>query len=632
MPVKVRCTSCDKVLTVPDAARGKAVKCPQCDTRIAVPTGDSQITKPAGDKVKKKPVAAKSSKPADSEDALASLDLRRAEDTNARICPKCGFDMQDQDEEETECPKCGFDVEAGGMGVKARKRAMKGPDPSDFYPGLAKNAFKFVLKNQGLVWRTNLYTFVCLLISLGCAFMYLWISAWPPRAFFGLCFFVAFLVIPGWLWYLDTEVIKLTLERKDKFKKLNFDFFLASSKGVMAVGWAVIGAGPILIIPGGIGYYMVQNGQPPWMLGVFLGIGMIPVIWMMPVVMAHMTMPISAPGWMIWKVMQFSFRCVGGCTVWMLWLFLSCLPLIGGAAVIGAVWGNDLTAIVQTMESNADLSRRILAAERAPKGKNAPQPVDPASLGKPVDVNFTPLIGPGIILALMCLPLGWAAMFNMRTNGQFTYYFKERLELIDKAKEYKYVAKERRKSDGDDDEPRTTKQDATEGVVFVLVFVLLGGVGGMLYGALTDAGVAKGVLVGTYLGTCLASSITGISLIIAAFTESVAWGFLVWLIPFAVFVFISKHWEKTRKLFFQMITTFVCFLCLLIAFVVIGASMLASQQAPPPGVPDGQQAMPGQSGMHGQPGMHGQSGTPEMQMQQSAPAAHGQPGQSSSQP
>ena len=292
MPVKVRCPSCDKVVTVPDAARGKAVKCPQCETRIAVPAGDSGVQKTVKDSgpqktVKKKP-AAKSSHPVDSEDALASLDLRRAEDTNARICSKCGFDMQELDEEETECPKCGFDIEAGGMGIKARKKAMKGPDPADFYPGLAEGAWKFLLKNQGLAWRTDLYTLICLLISLGCAFMYLWLSAWPPRAFFALCFFVSFLVIPGWLWYLDCEVIKLTLERKDKFKKLNFDFFLASSKGVLSVAWAIAVALPILLIPGLIGCYLVfYSGQPVWVLAVCLGIGAIPLVWMMPVVMSR---------------------------------------------------------------------------------------------------------------------------------------------------------------------------------------------------------------------------------------------------------------------------------------------------------------------------------------------------------
>ena len=40
MAVKVRCTGCQKVLNAPDQARGKAIKCPNCDTRITVPAGD----------------------------------------------------------------------------------------------------------------------------------------------------------------------------------------------------------------------------------------------------------------------------------------------------------------------------------------------------------------------------------------------------------------------------------------------------------------------------------------------------------------------------------------------------------------------------------------------------------------
>ncbi len=553
MPVKVRCSSCDKVLTVPDTARGKAVKCPQCDTKIAVPTGDSQVKKPARDKSKTKAAAARPKKPADSEDGLMSMDLRRAEDTNARICSKCGFDMSEMDEEETECPKCGFDIEAGGLGIKARKRALKGPDPADFYPGLAKDAWKFVLKQQVLAWRTALYTLICLVISMGCAFMFLWISAVPPRGFFALGFSVAFLVIPGWLWYLDTEVIKLTLERKDKFKKLNFDFFLASSKGVMSVAWAILVAGPILILPGGIGYYMVHyNGQPEWVLAVCLGIGAIPVLWILPVVMSHMTMPIPYQGWMFWKVLQFWGRTIGASSIWLMWLLISNIPMIAGAATIAAVWGNDLATMVQTMESNADINRRLLAAQNAPKGgKNAPPPIDPATIGTPSDVNFKPLIGPSIILAVMCAPIGFIALFNMRINGQFTFFFRERLNLIDKAKEYKYVAKKRKSDEDDDDDvPQTMQKDLTEGAVIAIVFALVGGVGGLLYGSLTAAGVPKGVGFGVMLGCALGLVIALIRLIVVA-----AGGFT---------------WERARKIVFEMIAAAVIALIAVVVFASMG--------------------------------------------------------------
>jgi phage FluMu protein Com len=446
MPVKVRCTNCDKVLAAPDAARGKAIKCPSCQERIAVPEEDSSSgsMKAQGQdgngKVKKKP--AKSSKPADSEDALASFDLTRAEDANARVCNKCGHDMQYQDEEDTECPKCGYDSNLGGQGKKAQKKAMRGPDPADFYPGLAKNCWKFVLKNSNLAWRTAVYVTVCLLISMICGFMYLWLSQVPPRAFFVLCFTVSFMVIPGWMWLLDDEVIKLTLERKDKFKRINFDFFLASAMGIMFLGWLVVVALPFLIIPVGIGYYMVNySGSPPWVLGVCTAVGLIPAIWMFPVSMSHMVMPVSTPGWMVWKVVPAWLKTIKALSVWMMWLFLTTLPITGGIAAVGAVWGNDITRIVTTMEANARTHRERFAAANAPKGKNAPAAADPSTIGTIVDLDFKPLIAPAIVMLVLCIPVGFIAMFNMRINGEFTYYHKNRLGLIDKKKEYKYVSK-----------------------------------------------------------------------------------------------------------------------------------------------------------------------------------------------
>ena len=406
-----------------------------------------------------------------------------------------------------------------------------------------------------------------------CAFMYLWISALPPRGFFVLCFSVAFLVIPGWMWYLDTEVIKLTLERKDKFKKLNFDFFLASSKGVMALVWTIVGAGPILLLPGAIGYYMVYyNGQPEWVLAVCLGIGAIPVLWILPVVMSHMTMPVPTQGWMVWKVVQFWGSTIGACSVWLMWLLISNIPTIAGAATIGAVWGNDLATMVRTMESNADINRRILAAANAPKGgKNAPPPVDPATIGTPADVDFKPLIGPSIILAVMCLPIGFIGMFNMRINGQYTFYFRERLNLIDKAKDYKYIAKKRKSDDDDDDyAPATLQKDLTDGAVVTILCVMVGGIGGMLYGSLSSVGVPIGVTGGVILGCAVSSAIAGIRLLIVAFTESIVWGLVVWFVPFAVIVFVVQFWEKARKPFLQNIIALVIYIVAIIVFVSMG--------------------------------------------------------------
>ena len=594
MPVKVRCTSCEKVLTVPDSARGKAVKCPNCEERIAVPEEDSSSVglkvpgKGSGDKIKKK-AATKPTKPADSEDALASFDLRKAEDTNARICAKCGFDMKYQDEEDAECPKCGHDVEAGGQGKKAQKRAMRGPDPADFYPGLAKSSWKFVVKNINLAWRTDAYVTVCLLISLLCSFLYLWLSPVPPRAFFVLCFTVAFMVIPGWLWLMDIEVIQLTLERKDKFKRVNFDFFLASAMGIMFLGWLLVIAAPLMIVPLGIGYYLVNfSGSPPWVYGVCAGIGLIPALWMLPVSMSHMSMPISTPGWMIWKVVPLWFKNIKPLSVWMLWLFLTTLPLTTGAAVIGGVWGNSLNTIVTTMESNASTHRARLAAENAPKGKNAPPQADPSTIGQIADVDLKPLIGPVIILLVMCLPVGFIGLFLMRINGQFTYYHKNRLEMIDKRKEYKYVAKEKKEDDDDDDKPKTDKQVAADSLVVALLGAIIGLVGGVVYSSVANAGMTVAIITGIAVGLRLVILVSNGGLILAVFRESVGMGFVSIIPIVGVIMGGVKYWQQTRQYALQYWFSAAMYLVLtvvVIALALSGAAPIVEQQPPPAGVP-----------------------------------------------
>lgn len=571
MPVKVKCPSCEKVLSVPDAARGKAVKCPQCETRISVPrdddSTDSGVKSSRTASAKSKAKSKKPAKVMDSEAALATFDMRRAEDTEARICSKCGYDMQYQDEDDTECPQCGYDSSAGGLGAKARKKALKGPDPADFYPGLVKEAWKFVGKNQLLAWRTVMYTFVCLWIALGCGFLYFWISMWPPRVFLALCFTISFLVIPGWMWFLDTEVIKLTLERKDKFKKLNFDFFLASAMGAAFVFWCVVVLLPVMAIPAGLGYALVNySGMPSYVMAICLGLGAIPAIWMLPVVMSHMAMPVQYKGWMVWKVIPMCARNIAPLSFWMLWFLLTNVANIGGLVAIGAVYGQDISAIIKTMESNADIRRQEFARIQNPntkkKGQQAPV------LEKLPDlqpVNFQPLIVPCIILSVMSIFNGFTSLFNMRTNGQFTYYNKGSLELVDRLKEYKYKAKEKVDEDADE-KPKTPVQHIVDSAVLVLVFCLLGFVGGMLYGSLSQAGTTKGIVMGLLIGSALASLVVFINFVREGFGESVQWGFLNLLFhPIAGMIFVSKNWEFRQSLFYQFLVSTVVLVAVVIS-------------------------------------------------------------------
>jgi len=556
MPIKVRCTGCEKVLSVADGARGKAVTCPNCQTRVAVPReGAKQATtknsaKPSSDVVNKKS-ASKSVKPPDSESELIAFDLTRSADANARICVKCGFDMKHLEAEESECPECGFCAESGGLGKQARKRMMIGPDPADFYVKLCAKSWRFVKKNQQVAWRTTAYLSICLLLASVCGYLFLWIAAWPPRAFFGICFVVLLMVMPGWLWFLNVEVIKLTLEGKDKIKRLNFDFFLSSALGLLAVGWFLAISLPLIVLPLGIDYFLVNFlNRTPWIYAVCVAVGVIPVLVMLPVAMSHMVMPISVRGWLIWKIFPVAVKNIKPLLLMLLWLFVSTLPVTGGATVIGVVWGRAVYKIGSTMESNGRTLRIKIAEEsKSSSAKNQSSP-SAAAMQEIETINFQPLIGPVMILALMLLPTGLMALFNMRINGEFTYYFRNRLDLIERRKERKYVAKKKVDEEEEDEKPRTLKTDLTEALVASSLCLVLGTIFGMIYGTLTPYGNVAGIILGLFWGSVFACVVGKMTMSSAAWETSVGWGLSVRFLPFTEIAFAIKYWTESRKGFF----------------------------------------------------------------------------------
>ncbi|WP_010582639.1 hypothetical protein [Schlesneria paludicola] len=585
MPVKVKCSNCEKVLSVPDTARGKAVKCPNCETRIPIPAAATS-SKPAAAKAKAKKAAA----PVDSEFALATFDMRRAEDTSARICAKCGFDMKYQDEEDTECPECGYDSGLGGIGAKARKKSLKGPDPADFYPRLFRDSWKFVGKNQFLALRSSIYTLVATTFTLLCLFLFLWISMWPPRLFLALCCTISFLVIPGWMWFLDTEIIKLTLEGKDKFKKLNFDFFLSSALGAASVVWCLVVMLPLILIPTMVGYVVINylGGTPEIVFPICIAMGILPAIWMLPVAMAHMAMPVMYKGWMVWKLVPMWARTIKPLSVWLMWFLLTNTLNIAGIGVIAGVYGPDLVTIASNMEENATVARKKFALELNPvlKKKGA-APVEPEKFPDPHVINFQPIIVPCVLLLVMSLANGFTSMFNMRTNGQFVYYNRDSLELVDRKKEYKYIAKEKRDED-EDEKPKTTTQLIVDALVFFMVFDLMGLVGGMLYGSFTQAGSTKGIILGMLMGQSFANLAVYGQNIKSAFQESVGWGALtIFTYPIGYLVFIFKSFEERKGDLFKVGLSY--FFSIFLFIVAYSGGVLTDDSAVPG--PAGQEAV-----------------------------------------
>ncbi|MBI1346088.1 hypothetical protein GC163_07345 [bacterium] len=525
MSVKVRCTGCDKVLTAPDAARGKSIKCPSCDTKVKVPAAD-------------KPKKSASKKPVDSEDAIAALDLRQAEDENVRICGKCGYDMSHRDEDETECPKCGYDSSIGGLGEKAQKRRLKGPDPDKFYAGLWKSNWKFVFKNQGLAWRTMLYTLIASMLMFLCAFMYLYIPMWPPRMFFAMCATVSGLMIPGWLWFMDQEVMVGTLQKKDKLKRVNFDFFLCSALGIRWVAWHIVFALPVMLVPLLFGWILTSFvGLPPFVFWIFAGLGYLPVLAMITISTGHFVMPVQAPGWMFWKVAPAWFRTLKPTLIWLFLTLMLHAPAIGCLATIGALYGPQINQVVAQMEENADTARFKAAKENAGKKEQAKFADDPRGDKEYHKISYSLFVVPSILWATACLLLGFPAAYSCRVNGQFIYYFRDSLDLVALAKEYKYVSKAR-PEDEEDEKPKTMAQVTVDAVAVFAISMIIGLVIGFVSGALGEEGMVVGLLAGFFIGLRVAF-FNGSSMITqAAWEEGIGWGLWVGVWPVSVVVLI----------------------------------------------------------------------------------------------
>ena len=94
MPIQISC-QCGKALKVPDAAAGKAVKCPECGKSVRVPGGAGPVAQPS---------ATASSRMNDlfSEEGFS--------DHVAAVCPAC---RQEMPAGAVLCVKCGYHVESG---------------------------------------------------------------------------------------------------------------------------------------------------------------------------------------------------------------------------------------------------------------------------------------------------------------------------------------------------------------------------------------------------------------------------------------------------------------------------------------------------------------------------------------
>ncbi len=424
------------------------------------------------------------------------------------------------------------------------------------------------------------------------------------------------MVIPGWLWFLDTETIKLTLERRDKFKRLNFDFFLSSALGVKFFAWNIVFAGPLLAIPGLAAWAMYQYaGLPWWIVPAVLAVCYIPIIPLWPVALTHMTMPIQSPGWMFWKVIPMALRCFKGVMYWFLLFAATNFPIVLIMAGTLFFTVEPISDYVEMMEKNAEINRAQYLWDYYGSSKMKPKDlVDPKSLGELGKVEFRHMLALGLtefawLVSVVILSL--TGPFNMRTNGYFAYYFRDFLDLQVLIKEKKYVAIISRDPEK---KIKTTAEIAVEGLVAVVVFMIMGTIFGLLYGAMSDYGIVNGLVMGNYYGAVIANFAAVGGLIYAAFQVSPVWGLLVFFSPcmcgIPYIMFLIKEWEEGKLFFFQGLFANLVLALLAPITLMMGIGPVAerfkqlepaqNQQAPmnpgpggPAGMPPGAGALPG---------------------------------------
>lgn len=475
MPVKVRCPSCRKVLTAPDKARGKALRCPNCEGRVSVPSGNRSAAAGRKKRVRRS---------ADDDDFLGGVDLNRLEDSSQPVCPRCGATTYEDD---VLCPECGVNLATGRMPEKKRK----GPAPSAFYSEAWADSWAFLMENKGLagktgsVWTMFIVLYVCMALLTGAAIR--WEAGKilaaaeetveesgpppgveeeeeaeaednpelreaelivenpelatvkaipkPPVIFCGFLTLLSALGYPGWYWFAASKVIETTMHKKKqkRMKTVQFDFFQTVVTGFKAYFWPwvllmpVFFAAAFAIIP-----MSIAAATLPFGLGRLgaVGIALVPVgiymipLFVFPIAQVHMTMRYTYKAFLPWDMLSLFFKHAGPALYWLLMAVATTLPVAVILIVLLVLFGNELAprAVGALQSIVAWIVEKI---GEDPEQKNF--------IYKAIffTVGFVLLT---VVAAAFSYAMAFPAVFLMRANGLFGYYNRRTLELVGQQK------------------------------------------------------------------------------------------------------------------------------------------------------------------------------------------------------
>ena len=541
MPVKLKCPSCQTVLTVPDQARGKAVKCSNCGNAIKVPGAKAASPEEAPPAAAARSTTAKGAgsrgnaaspsagrgnaapekrtsrtRPkAAGEDAgddfLDNFDLNRLEDRNTRVCPRCGTVVAAED---VDCPKCGADLTTGGLGTAQRARkGRKGAAPAEYYQQALKNSLAYVKTRQGLIWKSVLIFWVFLTINFLSRLMGAWCYHGPPKMFWGFFTLITGLVSPGWVMYLQTQFINRLLIPKEENRPFHFEPATCIALGLKSFVWIVIFALPVWLllgVPAGIliGTGSLATGVILLFVAVLLACLLLAISW--PIAQGHFAMPVSSSAWKIHKVLPDVGKNLGPSLYFVLLAFLTTIPTLVPTALGSGFLAIPVLKLQETLQLDAgilhykelseaaadikDANRKAKAEAEIAKAGLTVKDVDELAKQERPEIDWIRLL----LVFAMTLPIAigtayWAVL-NLRSAALFVKLFRANIDLTSTEAEYKYISKSK--------EERELAESASKESQAVLVTAFLafalGLAGGMVYATISGSGYAKGL--GTGLG------------------------------------------------------------------------------------------------------------------------------------
>ena len=549
MPVKVACPDCAAVLKAPDKARGKALKCPKCGGRVPVPAGEA-----AAAPAKRQKVAAGTG------EFLAGVDLSKAEDTSAEVCPKCGTEVF---EEDVECPQCGADLVTGGKGVTQRRKARyksRGEDPKVYYKKAAGDAWAFLKKNKDVGVRLGVLASFASVTAAACGLMVAYCAFVPPKMFWGGLAVIGVLFLPGCLWVLQEAVTDLTFNGKQKFKRFRFDTLECVARGPRVLGWAMIALWPLTALDLLAWAAVAALELPAPLVIAAVGVHAVAAFLCWPAGLGHMVMPVSGPGWNFVTVAKGTLANLGPVLYWAVLTLAAFVPFAAAAGGAAAVGGPKVVSAVNTLNRNAALVRSVEGDKGAVAGELAP-------------FDWGALIVPAAVLVPCAFLFAFGAVYASRPAGLLAKMFAPSLELVTMAKEKKYVRTLKRKDEfgdvleGDDDDALNFKK---------VGLILAGNLGlGLVVGAIAsfsfeETNVMQGAGLGlVFLGFLFALGARFAFLGVTR-ESSPLWKFVCWL-PFGELAFAAAHFEEAK---YPFVWEVGCVLLMIAGFAIAVAGGL----------------------------------------------------------